>query len=104
MTVQDCIRVEVVYALPDKQKLLSLQVPVGTTMFEAAQQSGITEQFPELDLASASMGVFGKVEGSPRERVMRDGERVEIYRPLTVDPKDNRKARAQRAKQKKAEH
>lgn len=104
MTVQDCIRVEVVYALPHKQKLLSLQVPAGTTMFEAAQQSGITEHFPELDLAAASMGVFGKVEGSPRQRVMQDGERVEIYRALTADPKENRKARAQLAKQKKAGH
>ena len=97
------INIEVAYALPDKQKLLSLKVAAGTTMFEAVKQSGISEFFPELDIASASMGIFGKVEGSPKQRVLTEGERVEIYRPLTADPKDNRKARAARAKQKRQE-
>ncbi|MDF1779836.1 MAG: RnfH family protein [Alcanivoracaceae bacterium] len=101
--MSEMIGIEVVYALPEKQKLLSLKVAAGTTMFEAARQSGITEFFPNLDLSVASMGVYGKVEGNPRQREMHDGERVEIYRPLTADPKENRKARAQRAKQRKAE-
>lgn len=95
------INVEVVYGLPQKQKLLSLKVAPGTTMFEAARQSSIVEFFPALDLSVASMGVFGKLEGNPRGRVLEEGERVEIYRPLTLDPKANRKERAQRAKEKK---
>ncbi len=95
------INIEVAYALPQKQKLLALKVAQGTTMFEAVKQSGISEFFPELDISAASMGIFGKVEGNPKQRVLNEGERVEIYRPLTVDPKDNRKARAQRARQKR---
>lgn len=95
------INIEVAYALPHKQKLLALKVAGGTTMFDAVKQSGISEFFPELDIATASMGIFGKLEGNPKQRVLSEGERVEIYRPLTVDPKDNRKARAARAKQKK---
>ena len=94
----DRLRVEVVYALADKQKLLSFEVDAGTTMFQAAQQSGITEHFPGLDLETSAMGIFGKVEGSPKTRVLKEGERVEIYRPLTADPKANRKARAAEVK------
>jgi uncharacterized protein len=97
----DMISIEVAYALPTKQKLLSLRVSRGTTMFDAARQSGITEFFPELDLSVASMGVFGKAEGNPRQREMQEGERIEIYRPLTADPKANRKERALRAKARK---
>lgn len=102
MAEAQSIRVEVTYALPHKQKLLSVEVPAGTTMYEAAEESGITQHFPDLELSTASMGVFGKVEANPRKRVMEDGERVEIYRPLTADPKANRKQRAQEAKARKA--
>lgn len=90
----DMIKVEVAYALPDKQMLIPLQVKRGTTMFEAAVQSGIAGKFEGLDLESAPMGVFGKAERKPRERVLEDGERVEIYRPLIADPKEVRKKRA----------
>ncbi|KAF0810055.1 hypothetical protein A167_01086 [Alcanivorax sp. S71-1-4] len=93
----DMIRVEVAYALPHKQKLISLQVPVGTTLFEAACESGIAEHFEGLDLARAPMGIFGQAEASPKQRVLQDGERVEIYRPLIIDPKETRKARARKA-------
>lgn len=96
------ICVEVAYALPHKQKLLTVEVPRGTTMFEAAEQSGITQHFPDLELSRSAMGIFGKLEANPKTRVMQPGERVEIYRPLTADPKENRKARAQQAKAKKA--
>lgn len=96
--VESLIPVEVTYALPDKQKLIALHVAPGTTMFEAVQQSGIAGYFPELDIEHASMGIFSKVEANPKTRVLQAGERVEIYRPLLIDPKDNRKARAQQAK------
>lgn len=94
----DTIRVEVVYGLPHRQKLISLQVAPGTTMYQAARESGITNFFPGLELDRAQMGIFGKLEANPRERVLEDGDRVEIYRPLKVDPKDVRKARAAKAK------
>ncbi len=90
----DTIAVEVVYALLDKQKLLRLSVPYGTTMREAAERSGIAGFFPELDLATAPMGIFGKAVPRPEERVLEEGERVEIYRPLIADPKEARKQRA----------
>jgi len=93
----DRLRVEVVYALPEKQRLIALDVPPGTTMLEAARESGIAEQFEGLDLERAAMGVFGKAEPAPAQRVLVDGERVEIYRPLKIDPKAARKARAERA-------
>lgn len=91
------IAVEVVYATPEKQRLLRLSVPYGTSMREAAVRSGIAAQFPGLDLAEAPMGVFGKLVAKPEARVLEDGERVEIYRPLIADPKEVRKQRAARA-------
>ncbi len=93
----DRLRGEVVYALPAKPRLIALDVPPGTTMLEAARESGIAEQFEGLDLERAAMGVFGKAEPAPAQRVLVDGERVEIYRPLKIDPKAARKARAERA-------
>jgi putative ubiquitin-RnfH superfamily antitoxin RatB of RatAB toxin-antitoxin module len=92
------IVVEVVYGDADRQKLLSLDVVVGTTVYAVAEQSGIVKFFPELDLANASMGIFGKVVAKPKEQIIRSGERVEIYRPLLVDPMESRKARAAKVK------
>ncbi|MDX1804725.1 MAG: RnfH family protein [Alcanivorax sp.] len=92
------IHVEVAYALPDRQRLIGLDVPPGTTMLEAARLSGIAGQFEGLELDTASMGVFGKVEANPAARVLKAGERVEIYRPLKADPKLNRKKRAARSR------
>jgi putative ubiquitin-RnfH superfamily antitoxin RatB of RatAB toxin-antitoxin module len=66
-------------------------------MLEAAERSGIARLFEGLDLASAKMGIFGKVVADPRTHVLADGDRVEIYRPLTADPKEARKARARKA-------
>ncbi|WP_439886357.1 RnfH family protein [Pseudomonas sp. MBLB4123] len=97
------IVVEVVYALADKQKLLRLTLPHGTTVRQAALQSGMEAHFPGLDLASSPLGIFGKAVAKPDERVLEDGERVEIYRPLIADPKEVRKQRAARAAKAKAE-
>jgi len=90
----DLIKVEVAYALPNRQLAIPLQVKKGTTVYEAAVQSGIADKFDDLDLETAAMGVFGKAERKPKERVLEDGERVEIYRPLIADPKEVRKKRA----------
>ncbi|SEI81107.1 hypothetical protein SAMN04244579_02105 [Azotobacter beijerinckii] len=91
------IAVEVVYALADRQKLVGLSVPRGTTVREAALRSALDRDFPGLDLASAPLGVFGKAVARPEERMLEEGERVEIYRPLIADPKEVRKQRAAKA-------
>lgn len=93
--------VEVAYALPHKQSIIEVEVPLGATALEAVQQSGVIEQFDDIDIENAKMGVFGKVV-SPKQ-VLQAGERVEVYRPLQADPKEVRKARAARAKEKRAQ-
>ena len=94
------ISVEVAFALPDKQAIVALEVTPGTTAMEAAQQSGITERFEGLQLDGTKLGIFGKAV--PETHVMLAGERVEIYRPLIVDPKEVRKARAAKARERRA--
>ncbi|PCM44575.1 RnfH family protein [Marinobacter sp. ANT_B65] len=89
--------VEVAYARPDKQEIIPVQVPDGTTAVEAVKLSGIAEIFPEIDADSIDMGIFGKVIKKPAEHELRDGDRVELYRPLQIDPKQ---ARLNRAKKK----
>lgn len=90
------ITVEVAYALPHRQSLVSLQLPEGTTALEAAQCSGVADQFEGVDLANATLGIFGQIVA--HGQVLRDGDRVEVYRPLTADPKTVRKARAERVR------
>lgn len=97
------IAVEVAYALPHKQKIISLMVPEGTTVAQAARLSRMEDHFPELDLAASAMGIFGKGVPRPEERVLQAGERVEIYRALIADPKEVRKQRAARSKESKTE-
>ena len=98
---EELIQVEVAYALPEKQMIIPLSVPVGTTLFEVAVKSKIVEHFAGLDLETSTMGVFAKIEKNPKSRVIEAGERVEIYRPLINDPKEARKARAAKAKEDK---
>jgi putative ubiquitin-RnfH superfamily antitoxin RatB of RatAB toxin-antitoxin module len=93
------IVVEVAYALPDKQAIIELEVPEGTTAIEAARQSGITQKFEDIDLDNAKLGIYARVI-SPSQ-VLHEGDRVEIYRPLIADPKEVRKARAARAKERR---
>lgn len=97
------VKIEVAYALADRQRLLSLEVPVGTSVREAAMRSGMDRYFPGLDLASAPLGIFGKAVPKPEARAVEAGERVEIYRPLIADPKEVRKQRAARAAREKGE-
>jgi putative ubiquitin-RnfH superfamily antitoxin RatB of RatAB toxin-antitoxin module len=97
------ISIEVVYGLPQEQVLLALVVPAGTTAREAVQLSRLAERFPTLDLAHAPVGIFGKLLKTPDTQVLRAGDRVEIYRPLLIDPKEARRLRAERAKAKRAQ-
>ncbi|MDR9426094.1 MAG: RnfH family protein [Marinobacter sp.] len=90
------MEVEVAYARPDRQRIVTLQVPEGTTMSEAARLSGIDELFPEINLDEIDMGIFGKVIKKPAEHQLREGDRVELYRPLKIDPKQARLNRARK--------
>lgn len=83
------IAVEVAYALPDRQVVIPLTVPIGTTAIDAINRSGIPEQLPGLDVSDGRIGVFGRL--CPPERVLAAGDRVEIYRPLVADPKEVRR-------------
>lgn len=96
---EQMIRVEVVYALAGRQELLCLSVPVGINAREAVLRSGMDAHFPELDLGNCPLGIFGKALPKPEERLLENGERVEIYRPLIADPKEVRKQRAAKAAQ-----
>ena len=95
------IGVEVAYATPQKQAIIELQVAAGTTALDAARQSGISERFGGIDLDNAKMGIFGKV-AAPTQ-VLQAGDRVEVYRPLQADPKEVRKGRAARAKERRGQ-
>ena len=95
----ELIPVEVAYALPEHQQIITLHVPVGTTVRETVERSGILEQFPEIDLEKNKLGIFGKL--SKLDTPMRARDRVEIYRPLIADPKEVRKQRAAEGKRMK---
>ena len=84
------MEVEVAYARPDKQQIVPVVVPPGTTALEAVKLSRIIEIFPEIDPDAIDMGVFGKVVKNPAEHVLREGDRVELYRPLKIDPKQGK--------------
>ena len=99
--MSETIDVEVAYALPDKQSIVPLTVPEGTTALAAAQQSGLDQQYEGLSLEDAKLGIFGKAVAPTQ--VLRAGDRVEIYRPLIADPKEVRKARAAKAKERRAQ-
>lgn len=90
------ITVEVAYALPQEQVVLSLSVAPGATIQQAIEQSGILKKFPDIDLTRNKLGIFGKL--SKPDTVLRDRDRVEIYRPLIADPKEVRKKRAEEGK------
>lgn len=92
------MRVEVAYATPERQEIVPVDVEEGTTMLEAVRRSGIEAHFPGLEPEAADMGIFGKVVKSPEAHVLREGDRVELYRPLKIDPKQARMNRARKKK------
>jgi len=94
--MSDNINIEVVYALPGEQALLKQPVAPGTTVAEAIQVSGILQKYPEIDLAVNKLGIFGKL--TKADAVLRDKDRIEIYRPLIADPKEVRRKRAEEGK------
>ncbi|MEZ0287333.1 MAG: RnfH family protein [Methylophilus sp.] len=84
--------VEVAYALPQKQTLISISVKTGTTALQAIQQSGLLLEFTDLSVEHCKIGIFGKIVSS--DAVLHPLDRVEIYRPLIADPKEARRVRA----------
>lgn len=95
----ETIAVEVVYALPHQQKIIPLLVEPGTTAHQAVIKSGMVKFFPELDVENAPLGIFGQALGTKglapaKQYQLQAGDRVEIYRPLTADPKEARRKRA----------
>lgn len=92
----DEIQVEVAYALPAQQVILPVKAEAGITVEDAIKRSGILERFPEIQLAQAKVGIFSKL--TKMDTVLRDKDRVEIYRPLIADPKEVRRKRAEEGK------
>lgn len=95
----DKILVEVAYAKPETQAIIPLSVKKGTTIEEAIKLSGVLDAFPEIDLAVNRVGVFSKL--GKLDQVLREKDRVEIYRKLIADPKEVRKQRAAEGKKMK---
>jgi len=89
------ITIEITYALPDKQTLLSLSVAENCSVQEAIEQSGILQLHPDINLSENKVGVWYKT--TKLSTTLNDGDRIEIYRPLIADPKEVRKKRAAKA-------
>lgn len=96
-TEQPPFLVEVIYALPNQQKLIKVNVTPGTTCIEAVKLSDMQLYFPEIDLETVKLGIFSRLV--KHDEVLLPGQRVEIYRPLIADPKDVRRKRAEKAKE-----
>lgn len=79
------MKIGIAYALPQRQAWFDVEIPDGATIKDAIERSGILAQFPQIDLAQQKVGIYGKV--SKLDAVLNDGDRVEIYRPITCDPK-----------------
>lgn len=90
------IQVEVVYASPLRQKVVRIGVREGASVREAIEQSGLLAEFPEIDLDKNKLGIWNKL--AKADAVLRDKDRVEIYRPLIADPKEVRRQRAAEGK------
>lgn len=88
------ITVEVAYATPAKQVLIALEVPAGCTVGEAIKRSDLQQAFPGLEIDPAAVGIFSRKISL--DQALRDGDRVEIYRPLQADPKETRRRRARK--------
>jgi len=86
------IMVEVAYALPEEQVIISIKVPTIFNVQQAIEKSGIQKKFPSIDLSKNKVGIFGKK--TTLDHLLKDKDRIEIYRPLILDPKEMRRKRA----------
>ncbi len=88
----ETLQVEVAYAEPDRQRVMEIDIAVGSTLEQAIRISGILDEFPGIDLNSNKVGIFGRL--CSLQQVLRQGDRIEIYRPLLMDPMEHRRQRA----------
>ena len=87
------MKIEICYALADRQELVALDLPEGSTVMQAVEASGLLQKYPEIEPGGLNkLGVFAKLVKA--DAVLRDRDRVEIYRPLIADPKEVRLQRA----------
>ncbi|WNO62205.1 RnfH family protein [Rheinheimera sp. MMS21-TC3] len=93
----DQLMVEVAFALPTKQTILTISVAADATVEQIIALSGILQQYPEIDLSQQKVGVWSRTV--KLTDTVKEGDRIEIYRPLIADPKDLRRRRAEKAKQ-----
>ncbi len=94
------IQVEVVYALPHEQRVLNQVVDQNQTVEQIIRGSGILELYPDIDLSKNKIGIYSR--NVKLDSQAKEGDRIEIYRPLVADPKEIRRKRAEQAKQKSA--
>ena len=92
----DEILVEIAYALPEEQVIISIKVPSKSDVKQAIEKSGIQKKFPSIDLSKNKVGIFGKK--TTLDHVLKNRDRIEIYRPLILDPKEMRRKRAKKKK------
>ncbi|CAB3664342.1 RnfH family protein [Paraburkholderia phenoliruptrix] len=90
------LSVQVCYALANEQALVAVELPAGATLGEAIEASGLLRRYPQIDLETQQVGIFGKLK--PLDTVLADHDRVEIYRPLLVDPKVARQRRVEKTR------
>jgi uncharacterized protein len=96
MALAESVEVEVVYAQPQRQRIIAVKVAAGTNVADAVRQSGILNEFPEIDLGQARLGIFSRRVDA--HATVHDGDRIEVYRPLIADPKTVRRERARSRK------
>ncbi len=88
------LNIEVVYATPEQQTLVTLNLPHGATVEQALHASGLLTRFPDISASPLTVGIFAKV--CDLQQLLKPSDRVEIYRPLVHDPKEARRQRAKR--------
>lgn len=96
MVKQNLINIEVVYADDKQQAVIAMEIESNIKVIDAIQRSGILEQFPKINLSRHKVGIFSKMVSL--DTILNDGDRIEIYRPLLIDPKQARKHRALKQK------
>ncbi len=90
------LSIEVCYALPDRLTLIPLEMPQGATVQQAIDASGVLQRHPDIDLTKQKVGIYGRLK--LLDAVLADHDRVEIYRPLIVDPKVARQRRVEKTR------
>lgn len=90
------IQVEVAYATPNRHYLEAIQVPTNSTIISVIEHSGVLTTFPEINLQTQKVGIFSK--SCALTDVVKEGDRIEIYRPLLIDPKEARRTKAKARK------